>query len=229
MTRTPRPPALPARRPVPARRENADRDRTLDRPVVRLLTAAVTVVVTTAAALLLAAAPASAHTRLVSSDPADGSSRDDAPTRVSLLFNEGIEAGFATVTVVGPDGNPYQTGAVSTSGGEVAVGVSPLGPAGVYQVGYRVVSDDGHPVQGAVSFTLTTPGPGAAPQAPPADPAPAAAGADPAPAAATGPPTPAGDGGSTWPWLIGALVAVGAGGAGVAAALRRRSGGVRRR
>ncbi len=221
MTRIPRPSAPPARRPVPDDRGRADR------PVVRLLTAALTVVATTAAALLLAAAPASAHTRLLSSDPADGSSRDDAPTRVSLLFNESIEAGFATVTVVGPDGNPYQTGPVSTSGGEVAVGVSPLGPAGVYQVGYRVVSDDGHPVQGAVSFTLTTPGPGAAPPAAPPTPA-AAAPADPAPAAATAPPAPQSDGASTWPWLIGALVAVGAGGAGLAVALRRRSGSVRR-
>ncbi len=227
MTRSSRPSAPPARRPVPG-----DRDRARLRPVVRLLAAAATVVVTTAAALLLAAAPASAHTRLLSSDPADGSSRDDAPTRVSLLFNEDIEAGFATVTVVGPDGSRYQTGTVSTSGGEVAIGVAPLGPAGVYQVGYRVVSDDGHPVQGAVSFTLTTPGPAAAPQAvPPAAAAAAPAGpaaAEPAPAATTGSPPREGDGGSTWPWLVGALVAVGAVGAGVAVALRRRSGSVRR-
>ncbi len=225
MTRSSRPSAPPARRPVPG-----DRDRARLRPVVRLLAAAATVVVTTAAALLLAAAPASAHTRLLSSDPADGSSRDDAPTRVSLLFNEDIEAGFATVTVVGPDGSQYQTGSVSASGGEVAVGVSPLGPAGVYQVGYRVVSDDGHPVQGAVSFTLTTPGPGAAPPAvPPAAAAAPAHPAAPGPApAATSSPARESGGGSTWPWLVGALVAVGAVGAGVAVALRRRSGSVRR-
>jgi hypothetical protein len=66
------------------------------------------------------------------------------------------------MSVVGPDGTNYQSGQVSAAGGQVSTAVSPLGPAGVYQIGYRVVSDDGHPVQGKVSFTLTAPGPAAA-------------------------------------------------------------------
>ena len=56
-----------------------------------------------ALALLLGAAPAFAHTRLQSSDPADGASLDAGPQRVSLTFNEPMQAGFATVTVIGPD------------------------------------------------------------------------------------------------------------------------------
>jgi copper resistance protein C len=52
--------------------------------------------------------------------------------------------------------------------------VSALGPAGPCQIGYRGVSDDGHPVEGTVSFTLTTPGAAAAaPQT--AEPAPVTA------------------------------------------------------
>ena len=50
--------------------------------------------------------------------------------------------------MVGPDGTNYQTGQVSAAGGQVSTAVSPLGPAGRYEIGYRVVSDDGHPVQG---------------------------------------------------------------------------------
>ena len=49
---------------------------------------AIAVTVLCVAALLLGAAPAFAHTRLQSSDPADGASLDAGPQRVSLTFNE---------------------------------------------------------------------------------------------------------------------------------------------
>ena len=81
---------------------------------------------------------------------------------MSLTFNEPMQAGFATLTVIGPDGTPYQSGEVTTDGGTVSVAVSPLGPAGRYEIGYRVISEDGHPVTGSVAFTLTAPGPAAA-------------------------------------------------------------------
>jgi hypothetical protein len=164
-------------------------------------------------ALLLGSGVAAAHTRLVSSDPADGSTRDTGPTTVSLVFNEAMEPGFSTVTVIGPDGRDYRTGDVRADGGTVTVDVAPLGPAGRYEIGYRVISADGHPVTGSVSFTTTTTstagggaaaatgGPSAAPAAAPA--------AVPAPAPAGGTPV--------WPWVLGAVVLVGGG---VAAALR---------
>jgi len=113
------------------------------RTALRLLAATVAACV----ALLLGAAPAFAHTRLESSNPTDKSSVDAAPESVSLTFNEDISAEFATMSVVGPDGTNYQSGQVSAAGGQVSTAVSPLGPAGVYQIGYRVVSDDGHPVR----------------------------------------------------------------------------------
>jgi methionine-rich copper-binding protein CopC len=105
-----------------------------------------------AVTLLFGAAPAFAHTRLQSSDPADGSSLGAGPQRVSLTFNEPMQTGFATLTVIGPDGRPYQSGEVTANGGTVSIGVAPLGPAGRYEIGYRVVSEDGHPVTGSVAF-----------------------------------------------------------------------------
>jgi copper resistance protein C len=177
--------------------------------VLRLLAAALATVV----ALLLGASPAFAHTRLESSDPADGASLSAAPEAVSLTFSESIDAEFATVSVVGPDGTDYQTGQVSASDGVVRTAVSPLGPAGRYEIGYRVVSDDGHPVQGVVAFTLTTPRPAAAPS--PAAAAPATAPVQPQAGAQqdTG-------GSSAWLWIVAAVVLVGAG---TAAALRMGS------
>ena len=176
---------------------------------------AVAVAVLCGLALLVGAAPAFAHTRLQSSDPADGASVATAPSRVSLTFNEATQQGFNTITVVGPDGSAWQSGEVTAEGNSVSVGLRPLGPAGRYEIGYRVISDDGHPVTGSVAFTLTTAGPGAAAPATSAA-APSAAAATAAPQAA--PAAPAGDGGMpVWPWIVGAVVLVGGG---VAAALR---------
>jgi methionine-rich copper-binding protein CopC len=189
----------------------------MTRVVLRLLAATVTACL----ASLLGAAPAFAHTRLESSDPADGSSIASAPESVSLRFNEAIQADFVTVSVVGPDGTQYQNGVVSAANGQVSTAVSPLGPAGAYQIGYRVVSDDGHPVTGKVSFTLTAPGPGGALPAPSAVVPPVAAPAPvPAPVTAAVDPqagTEQSGGAPIWPWLLGAVVLVGAG---AAAALR---------
>ena len=191
----------------------------MTRVALRLLAATVAACV----ALLLGAAPAFAHTRLESSDPADKSSVDTAPESVSLTFNEDIESEFASMSVVGPDGTNYATGSVSTAGGQVSTAVSPLGPAGVYEIGYRVVSDDGHPVQGRVTFTLTMPGPGVATAAPAAAAAPTAQAAPPATTAvdpqASSQPS---EGAPIWPWLVGAVILVAAG-AVVALRLGRRS------
>jgi copper resistance protein C len=167
--------------------------------------------------LLIGTAPAFAHTRLESTDPADGASLSTAPQKISLTFNEDVPAEFTALTVIGPDGKAYQTGAVTADNGTVSTAVLPLGPAGKYQVGYRVVSDDGHPVEGSLSFTMTTAGtPTTTAAAAAATPSPAA----PAPAAAVtaAPAPPADDGGMpVWPWIVGAVVLVGAG---VVAALR---------
>jgi copper resistance protein C len=192
------------------------------RPIARLAAAALAVTMAVAVALLVGAGPASAHTRLESSDPADGSSVASAPDAVSLTFSEDIQPGFATLTVVGPDGTSYQSGGVTGGGGQVRTSVSPLGPAGTYEIGYRVVSDDGHPVQGKISFTLTSPGPAATAatsKAAPAAPEPAAAPVAAPATAAVDPQANAKQSGSApvWPWLAGAVVLVGAG---AAAALR---------
>jgi copper resistance protein C len=156
-------------------------------------------------ALLLTVGTASAHSRLESSDPPDGTSLATSPKTVSLTFNEQMQQGFATLTVIGPGSTAWQNGDTQVSGDTISVAVDPLGPAGVYTIGYRVVSADGHPVSGKVSFTLTQAGPGDPAKQP-------VVGADPT-AIATVPTAGSDDGGSApvWPWVVGAVIAVGAG------------------
>jgi methionine-rich copper-binding protein CopC len=151
---------------------------------------------------LLAPGIALAHNVLVGSDPADGSQLDAGPSRIVLRFDLPVQDGFNTVTLIGPDGGHYEDGAAQVDGSNVSVTAGPLGPAGLYRVGYRIVSDDGHPVSGSISFTLTRAGtgtghPGAAGSAP-------ASGTD-AGSADTGSGMPA------WPWIVAAVVLVVAG------------------
>lgn len=161
--------------------------------------------------LLLGTAPAFAHAILQNANPADGTSLSTAPTSVSLTFNEDIPAEFTVMTVIGPDGAAYQSGPVSASNGTISTAVMPLGPIGSYRIGWRVVSDDGHPVSGSIAFTMTTAGTGkGVPPDPNAQAAEASADATPGAPGSSG-------GAPVWPWIVGAVVLVGAG---VFAALR---------
>lgn len=179
-------------------------------PVSRALRAAA-ICVATAVALLLGSAPAWAHAELESSDPAENASIAKAPSAVSLTFSEAVAPNLATVSVTGPGGTHYESGPATGSGPTLRVPLRPLGAAGAYTVTYRVTSDDGHPVTGAVPFTLTTAGAGAAADAPAA---PSSPQAQPDPAASSSE-----DGGSpVWPWVVGGVLVVLAG---AAIALRR--------
>ena len=170
---------------------------------VGLMRRVVALVLAVGAALLLGAAPAWAHSQLDASNPADGASVATSPPAVSLTFNEDVQAGFTVITLIGPDGKDYHSGDVTETDQTVTVNALPLGPAGVYQIGYRVVSADGHPVSGKTSFTLTAAGPGSADAQVPA----ATAAPNAVPSAA--PPEP--EGTPVWPWIVGAVVLVGAG------------------
>ncbi len=112
------------------------------------------------AALLIGAPAASAHSVMTGSDPADGAELAEGPEQVSVSFNEVPQSQFATLNVVGPDGNLWSKGDPRIEGESVVVDVGELGPVGDYTVAYRVTSADGHPVSGTVTFTLTQEGSG---------------------------------------------------------------------
>lgn len=112
------------------------------------------------AALTLSAGPAAAHSVVLSSSPEDGEQIAQAPERVTVTFNETIQEQFASMTVVGPDGNLWSEGDPVVDGATVSVAVDGLGPVGEYTIAFRVTSTDGHPVSGTRVFTLTQEGTG---------------------------------------------------------------------
>lgn len=125
------------------------------------------VVTLAALAGILGAGQAAAHNSLVSADPADGASLPAGPQQVRLTFDQPVQRQFATVTVTGPGNTRWDGGETVVSGNSVTAPVHPLGPAGEYLVGYRIVSADGHPVSGTLKFRLTAAGTGT-----PAEPSP---------------------------------------------------------
>ncbi|EID54238.1 copper resistance CopC family protein [Saccharomonospora xinjiangensis] len=132
----------------------------------KLLTFIVTVAVTMLT-VFAGALPASAHNALISSNPGEGDSLDTSPTEVVLTFDQPVEdADVNEVAVTGPNGDQWAKGTVKVDGDTVTAPLRPLGPAGEYIIGFRVLSADGHPVSDEIRFTLTEPGPGQASAAP---------------------------------------------------------------
>lgn len=151
--------------------------------------------------LFALAAPASAHNTLISSNPTEDASLDAGPGTVVLTFDQPVQEGegLNSVAVTGPDGKQWQGGPATVDSNVVSAPVRELGPKGTYTIGYRIVSADGHPVSGKVTFTLTKAGNGT----------PAAATAD---VAVPGTESGGSDGGlPIWVWLVGAAVLLGAG------------------
>jgi len=102
-----------------------------------------------------------AHARLVKATPADGAALSQAPTVVVLAFNEAPELEFSKVSVVGPEGKVLVE-QVPLQGGDrnsLKIPLSPPLAAGTYTVQYRILSVDGHLVEGKTAFSLTSSSP----------------------------------------------------------------------
>ncbi|MER7417148.1 copper resistance protein CopC [Micromonospora peucetia] len=189
--------------------------------------------------LLLPAAPAAAHNSLTGSDPRNGARVAEAPAKIELRFLAKADPGATKITVTGPDNVAASGGPPTFAGSRVSVPFKP-GRAGLYVVGYRLASSDGHPVTGEVRFTLTTgtpaeppTGAGTAGPSASASAVPPSTGAGPT-SAATGPAGPGtaesavpaakesdGAAGRGWLWALGGVLLLAALAAGLL--LRRRS------
>jgi hypothetical protein len=108
-----------------------------------------------ATALLVPAAPAAAHDALASATPAVNGTVSGDLDQVTLTFSEaplaGLESGLI-IQVTGPDGAETSTGTVRVDGSTLTKPVDLTKP-GTYNLGWRSVSVDGHPISGTYQFT----------------------------------------------------------------------------
>lgn len=143
-----------------------------------------------AIAMVATATPASAHNVLISTNPAKNASLETGPATIMLTFDAPVQGGdINQVAVTGPGGTRWAEGNVVINGNVVTAPVRPLGPAGVYTVGFRILSADGHPVEDQYTFTLTKAGNGT-----------------PASAATGTSPSGGSSGVPVWVWIVGAVV-----------------------
>ncbi|MFF4986774.1 copper resistance protein CopC [Streptosporangium saharense] len=102
--------------------------------------------------LVLAAPAALAHDQLRSSSPAKGSSVP-SPERIELVFSARVH--FPAVVLRRADDTQAPLSAPRTEGPKVTADVTEPLAAGGYVIAWRVVSSDGHPIEGEIPFTVT--------------------------------------------------------------------------
>ena len=144
---------------------------------------------------VVSASPAFAHSALLSSTPGDGAALRTAPSSITLVFNENLQPAFTRVAVTRAGGS-VTAGPARVAGARVEQPVA-VTDAGDYTIAYRVVSADGHTVQGQLRFRYAAPvvATKSAPAAPVATVAPSTS----VPASPSATASAAGDeGGGTW-------------------------------
>ncbi|RJL32541.1 copper resistance CopC family protein [Bailinhaonella thermotolerans] len=190
---------------------------------MRSLRAGVVAVFILLTTFVLGTGTALAHDRLKSSNPAKDASVEKVE-KVELVFSNTVR--LPTVIVSDADGKRFESGPAETDKETVTQALNGALPPGKYKIAYRVVSSDGHPIEGVIPFTVMgiaggpLPGssdsasPAASPtpedsQAPSAAPSAPASTPAPAPTATATPAAGKSSAGSglTWWWVGAGLVA----------------------
>lgn len=107
------------------------------------------------AGLVLATpAPASAHDELIASTPSAGERLTVAPSDVSLSFSADVLTIGAAIIVVDESGHDWAAAEPTVSEGTVTVPLEAGMAEAGYEIRWRVVSSDGHPISGLIPFTV---------------------------------------------------------------------------
>lgn len=126
-----------------------------DAPVRRLLGRAVTGLLLATASALLAPLGASAHDRLLDTVPSDGESVTSVPAAVELRFNNPVAEISAEIEVRDAAGATVGDTPATVDGALVTAPLPADLADGAYTVAWRVVSSDGHPIEGTFGFSVT--------------------------------------------------------------------------
>jgi copper transport protein len=104
----------------------------------------------------LSQAPAAwAHASLIRSEPVDRAVIARAPPALTLTFNEPVSP--LALRLIGPGGNAAELTDVGSAGATLTVRLPAALPQGTHLLSWRVISADGHPVGGALTFSIGQP------------------------------------------------------------------------
>jgi copper transport protein len=98
------------------------------------------------------------HTELIGSVPGEDERVQSPVTEIELLFSTAVQAPLSRIEVVGADGWTVATSRVHHPDPEasdrIRVEFQSALPPGAYQVAWRTVAPDGHPVEGSFGFEV---------------------------------------------------------------------------
>lgn len=106
-------------------------------------------------AVLAGTSAAHAHASLIRSEPADGVVIAQPPAKVTLTFNEPVSP--LALRLVAPGGAVIDLKEIEAGGATVAVALPTALARGTHLLSWRVISADGHPVGGALTFSVGQP------------------------------------------------------------------------
>lgn len=111
---------------------------------------------TLASATFVGVSPATAHDEIVSTNPADGTSLTEAPRQLELTFSGDIMEmdGANQVRVTNAAGENVTQGEPKVQGTNVTQALQASSADDTYTVAWRVVSSDGHPIQGTFTYDV---------------------------------------------------------------------------
>lgn len=121
----------------------------------RAAAAAVALAALVALAVLGPVAPAAnAHDQVAFTAPAAAEQLDTAPADVTMQFTDELISVGALMLVVDESGEDWADGAMAIDGATVVQPLKTGLPDGTFDVRWRVVSADGHPISGTFRFSV---------------------------------------------------------------------------
>jgi methionine-rich copper-binding protein CopC len=129
---------------------------TTSRTLTRTAGAVFAAVLLAIAAAVGVAAPVQAHDQIISTSPSEDGHVDTAPAEVSMVYTDSLIEVGAVVLVMDDTEKDWADGPVALDGPNAVQAIKAGMPDGVYQVRWRVVSSDGHPISGVYDFAVGT-------------------------------------------------------------------------
>ena len=120
----------------------------------RLFAASILALVTS---VTLTALPATSHEQLVDQEPKSGQVLEAGIAEVRLSFSDDLisldNSAGSEIVILDENQNPVNNGCAVIDA-RTAIARADIDTPGTYQVGWRVVSVDGHPISGSFSFVV---------------------------------------------------------------------------
>ena len=120
----------------------------------RLFAASILALVTS---VTLTALPATSHEQLVDQEPKSGQVLEAGIAEVRLSFSDDLisldNSAGSEIVILDSNQNPVNNGCAVIDA-RTAIARADIDTPGTYQVGWRVVSGDGHPISGSFSFVV---------------------------------------------------------------------------